>query len=136
MSTTDAELLDAVCEVCGLEGEEVCADCLAADLADLDAPDATPRRLTRQEREWQEAMERTRGWTPEQWSDLWRERYDPTAAWIEGRLSCVRCGRCDAGFGTNDHHYCGPPYFRPRGHLHPAGPTRAQVHEHANPTLF
>jgi hypothetical protein len=141
VSTTDALDLDDldVCEVCGLD--EACADCLAADLADLDAPDAEPRRLTRQEREAKEALDAALRRTPEEWSAIWVERYDPTAAWIEGvGHSCVRCGRQDAGFGTNDHHYCGPPYFRPRGRLHPLGPTaaaaRAEEHARTNPTLF
>jgi hypothetical protein len=48
---------------------------------------------------------------------------------------CIRCGRSAVGYGF-DSHYCGPPYFRPRGLLHPAGPTRAQQHAHDNPTLF
>jgi hypothetical protein len=119
--TTD-ELLDLdVCEVCGADPGEECANC---------APPPPDDELAA-------ALART----PEEWSDLWRERYDPAAAFIDLCHSCVRCGRSWAGFGTdNEHHYCGPPYFRPRGRLHPSGPTaavaRAEQHAHANPTLF
>lgn len=140
---------DDPCEVCGLDPGEECANCAppapARDELDVSAY-GPPGGWQVTNRPIVAAMVRSvpvalldallhardRAWWHDRIFRECAERWpDPaTGPRYYDLISthCVRCGRSAVGAGRpGDDHYCGPPYFRPRGDLHPSGPSAADV---------